>query len=149
MPRKNSRINPDFLIKGQKVRKIRRWLEISLDEAIEALEMNSKNTYNNYENGFSNFTDEHLEKLAKLFDIPDNLLKNDQVIITVKDMLNKDQNIIIEDNKSNRGLIELLKNINSLSKDSLEIISKVSEVLINSALENKTEVKLNRKISNG
>ena len=141
MPRKTAKPNPEYEIRGQKVKKIRKWLEISIDEVMNLLNMNAKATYNNYEFGWSNFTDEHLQKLSELFKVPLSYLKDNNINVTLEDMIKKDKDITLDNNKNTEGLIFFLKNIKDLDDETISAVSRISQLLTSSALEKKDLLK--------
>ena len=128
---------------NDKLRKLRKFYGIKMEELAQKLGMGSANNYHSYEIGRSYFTLDHVNELAKTYNIALDALIDNNKELQINDLLTKTiEKIDIEDSKESETVIKLLKNFNSLDDKTKSLVNLfIEKVVLENQKQNDTKLK--------
>ena len=122
---------------NDKLRKLRKFYGIKMDDLANELKMGSANNYHSYEIGRSHFTLEHIQILCKRYDISLEALTDNKKELHISDLMTKTiQKIEVEDCKQVDLIIELLKKYKFLDSDTKMLIDLFFEKILKNSETN-------------
>ena len=110
-----------------KLRKLRGFHNMKKQYLANQLGMKSAVNYYQYEIGDSLFTEDHVKKLAQIYKVPYEFLVNDTKKIDIENLLGYKEELVINSKKGAEILLKTLKNFNSYSKKTQNLIEEFLE----------------------